>query len=49
MTCKLNQQFLVNNNSVSQDLEDWLSGAGDAGVIYFSLGTVVKISGLPDK
>ncbi|KAK7079176.1 hypothetical protein SK128_001480 [Halocaridina rubra] len=30
-----------------QDLEDWINGAGEAGVIYFSLGTVALGTTLP--
>uniref|UniRef100_A0A6A7G3D9 UDP-glucuronosyltransferase-like n=1 Tax=Hirondellea gigas TaxID=1518452 RepID=A0A6A7G3D9_9CRUS len=32
-----------------QDLESWVAGAGDAGFIYMSLGTVVKSSDMPDN
>ncbi|XP_068220379.1 UDP-glycosyltransferase UGT5-like [Palaemon carinicauda] len=34
--------------SLSEDLEDWITGAGESGVIYFSLGTVAQGITLPD-
>ncbi|XP_076046231.1 UDP-glucosyltransferase 2-like [Oratosquilla oratoria] len=36
-------------NPLSQDLEEWVQGAGDHGFIYFSLGSVVKTSHMPEK
>ncbi|XP_076068143.1 UDP-glucosyltransferase 2-like isoform X2 [Oratosquilla oratoria] len=32
-----------------QDLEDWVQGAGDDGVIYFSLGSVANTSDMPEN
>ncbi|XP_064112827.1 UDP-glycosyltransferase UGT5-like isoform X2 [Macrobrachium nipponense] len=32
-----------------EDLESWIEGAGSAGVIYFSLGSVTKGNTLPNK
>ncbi|KAK8747105.1 hypothetical protein OTU49_016998 [Cherax quadricarinatus] len=34
---------------LSQDLEDWVQGAGDAGFIYFSLGSAVTPSTMPEE
>ncbi|CAL4068950.1 unnamed protein product, partial [Meganyctiphanes norvegica] len=31
------------------DLEEWVSDSGEAGFIYFSMGSVVKPSDMPDK
>ncbi|RXG73606.1 putative UDP-glucuronosyltransferase ugt-60 [Armadillidium vulgare] len=30
------------NNSLPQDIEEWLNGSGDSGFILFSLGTAIK-------
>lgn len=35
--------------SAPQELEEWVAGAGDAGFIYFSLGTTVMPSFMPEK
>lgn len=32
-----------------QELEDWVAGAGEAGFIFFSLGSLVKPTSLPEK
>ncbi|KAF2367396.1 UDP-glucuronosyl/UDP-glucosyltransferase [Trinorchestia longiramus] len=32
-----------------KDLADWIEGSGDAGTIYFSLGSVVKPKDMPEK
>ncbi|XP_071512509.1 UDP-glycosyltransferase UGT5-like [Panulirus ornatus] len=32
-----------------QDLEEWVAGAGDSGFIFFSVGTVVNSSFIPEK
>ncbi|XP_076068150.1 UDP-glucosyltransferase 2-like [Oratosquilla oratoria] len=32
-----------------QDLEDWVQGAGDDGVIYFSLGSLANTSDMPEN
>lgn len=33
----------------SQDLDQWAAGAGDAGFIFFSLGSLVTTSSMPEK
>ncbi|XP_064077578.1 UDP-glycosyltransferase UGT5-like [Macrobrachium nipponense] len=32
-----------------QDLHEWVEGSGEEGLIYFSLGSIVKPSSLPEK
>ncbi|XP_068207922.1 UDP-glycosyltransferase UGT5-like isoform X2 [Palaemon carinicauda] len=32
-----------------QDLQEWVEGSGEDGIIYFSLGSIVKPSTLPEK
>lgn len=32
-----------------QDIDDWLKGAGGLGVIYFSLGSIAKGTGMPSQ
>lgn len=32
-----------------EDLQQWIAGAGEPGFIFFSLGTLIKSSDLPDK
>nr|XP_053653629.1 UDP-glycosyltransferase UGT5-like isoform X3 [Cherax quadricarinatus] len=34
-------------NPLPQELESWITGAGSSGVIYFSLGSLVRSSSLP--
>lgn len=41
--------YFTNNNRFLQDLEEWVQGAGDDGFIYFSLGSVVPGSTMPEE
>ncbi|XP_045616802.2 UDP-glucosyltransferase 2 [Procambarus clarkii] len=36
-------------HSLPRELDSWISGAGSAGVVYFSLGSVFKTDTLPDQ
>lgn len=37
------------NIFLSKELEDWVRAAGDVGFIYFSLGTTVRASDIPER
>lgn len=39
----------MNENSSRQDLEDFVSGAGDFGFIYVSMGSSVKAANMPEN
>lgn len=34
---------------MQQDLDSWMEGAGEAGVVYFSLGSITKGTKMPAK
>ncbi|XP_069163517.1 UDP-glycosyltransferase UGT5-like [Procambarus clarkii] len=36
-------------NPLPQDLDSWMEGAGEAGVVYFSLGSITKGTKMPAK
>lgn len=37
------------SKQLPQDLQEWVEGSGEEGFIYFSLGSIVKPSSLPEK
>ena len=41
--------FLQSLFYLLQDLESWLAGAGSTGVIYFSLGSVIRSESMPPE